>query len=171
MKKLFHILIIFISFPTLLVALENKEKVQIKNIKYIGNERVSDQTIRFYTKLEPGSHINDDDVDSVIKDLYKTKLFASINAYIDDEKNLVVKIHENPLINKVILKGNKLFNSKELLNNVIQSKSLTIFTETKLQNDLINLATLYRNSGKIGVKIEYELDKLGSNKFSSNYFI
>lgn len=87
MKKLFHILIIiFISFPTLLVALENKEKVQIKNIKYIGNERVSDQTIRFYTKLEPGNHINDDDVDSVIKDLYKTKLFASINAYIDDEK-------------------------------------------------------------------------------------
>ncbi|UIP91454.1 outer membrane protein assembly factor BamA [Wolbachia pipientis] len=167
MKKLFHILIIiFISFPTLLVALENKEKVQIKNIKYIGNERVSDKTIRFYTKLEPGSHINDDDVDSVIKDLYKTKLFASINAYIDDEKNLVVKIHENPLINKVILKGNKLFNSKELLNNVIQSKSLTIFTETKLQNDLINLATLYRNSGKIGVKIAYELDKLGSNRIN-----
>jgi len=167
MKKLFHILIIiFISFPTPLVALENKEKVQIKNIKYIGNERVSDQTIRFYTKLEPGSHINDDDVDSVIKDLYKTKLFASINAYIDDEKNLVVKIHENPLINKVILKGNKLFNSKELLNNVIQSKSLTIFTETKLQNDLINLATLYRNSGKIGVKIAYELDKLGSNRIN-----
>lgn len=167
MKKLFHILIIiFISFPTLLVALENKEKVQIKNIKYIGNERVSDQTIRFYTKLEPGNHINDDDVDSVIKDLYKTKLFASINAYIDDKKNLVVKIHENPLINKVILKGNKLFNSKELLNNVIQSKSLTIFTETKLQNDLINLATLYRNSGKIGVKIAYELDKLGSNRIN-----
>ncbi|WP_438456341.1 outer membrane protein assembly factor BamA [Wolbachia endosymbiont of Kerria lacca] len=167
MKKLFHILIIiFISFPTLLVALENKEKVQIKNIKYIGNERVSDQIIRFYTKLEPGNHINDDDVDSVIKDLYKTKLFASINAYIDDEKNLVVKIHENPLINKVILKGNKLFNSKELLNNVIQSKSLTIFTETKLQNDLINLATLYRNSGKIGVKIAYELDKLGSNRIN-----
>ncbi|OCA06505.1 outer membrane protein assembly factor BamA [Wolbachia endosymbiont of Trichogramma pretiosum] len=167
MKKLFHILIIIlISFPTLLVALENKEKVQIKNIKYIGNERVSDQTMRFYTKLEPGSHINDDDVDSVIKDLYKTKLFASINAYIDDEKNLVVKVHEGPLINKVILKGNKLFNSKELLNNVIQSKSLTIFTETKLQNDLINLATLYRNSGKIGVKIAYELDKLGSNRIN-----
>ncbi|WP_353288144.1 outer membrane protein assembly factor BamA [Wolbachia endosymbiont (group B) of Gerris lacustris] len=167
MKKLFHILIIiFISFPALLVALENKEKVQIKDIRYIGNERVSDQTIRFYTKLEPGNYINGDDIDSVIKGLYKTKLFASINAYIDDEKNLVVKIHENPLINKVILKGNKLFNSKELLNNVIQSKSLTIFTETKLQNDLINLATLYRNSGKIGVKIAYELDKLGSNRIN-----
>ncbi|RDD35120.1 Outer membrane protein omp85 precursor [Wolbachia endosymbiont of Cylisticus convexus] len=167
MKKLFHILIIiFISFPTLLAALENKEKVQIKDIKYIGNERVSDQTIRFYTKLEPGSYINDDDIDSVIKGLYKTKLFASVNAYMDDEANLVVKIQENPLINKVILKGNKLFNSKELLNNVIQLKSLTIFTETKLKNDLINLVTLYRNSGKIGVKIAYEIDKLGSNRIN-----
>ncbi len=165
MKKLFHILIIiFISFPTLLVALENKEKTQIKDIKYIGNERVSNQTIGFYIKLEPGNYVNDDDIDSIIKGLYKTKLFASVNAYIDDKKNLVIKIQENPLINKIILKGNKLFNSKELLNNVIQSKSLTIFTETKLQNDLMNLITTYRNNGKVGVKIEYELNKLDGNR-------
>ncbi|MDR2831900.1 MAG: outer membrane protein assembly factor BamA [Rickettsiales bacterium] len=165
MKKLFYILIvIFISFPALLVALENKEKVQIKDIKCIGNERVSNQTIGFYIKLEPGNYVNDDDIDSIIKGLYKTKLFASVNAYIDDEKNLVVKIQENPLINRIILKGNKLFNSKELLNNVVQSKSLTIFTETKLQNDLVNLVTTYRNNGKVGVKIEYELNKFDSNR-------
>ncbi|MBC6685664.1 outer membrane protein assembly factor BamA [Wolbachia pipientis] len=165
MKKLFYILIvIFISFPALLVALENKEKVQIRDIKCIGNERVSNQTIGFYIKLEPGSYVDDDDIDSIIKGLYKTKLFASVNAYIDDKKNLVVKIQENPLINKVILKGNKLFNSKELLNNVIQSKSLTIFTETKLQNDLMNLITAYRNNGKVGVNVAYELNKLDSNR-------
>ncbi len=165
MKKLFYILIvIFISFPALLVALENKEKVQIKDIKCIGNERVSNQTIGFYIKLEPGSYVDDDDIDSIIKGLYKTKLFASVNAYIDDKKNLVVKIQENPLINKIILKGNKLFNSKELLNNVIQSKSLTIFTETKLQNDLMNLITTYRNNGKVGVNVAYELNKLDSNR-------
>nr|WP_253302632.1 POTRA domain-containing protein [Wolbachia endosymbiont of Psylliodes chrysocephala] len=116
MKKLFYILIvIFISFPALLVALENKEKVQIKDIKCIGNERVSNQTIGFYIKLEPGSYVDDDDIDSIIKGLYQTKLFASVNAYVDDEKNLVVKIQENPLINKIILKGNKLFNNKELV--------------------------------------------------------
>lgn len=79
-------MIIFISFPTLLVALENKEKTQIKDIKYIGNERVSNQTIGFYIKLEPGNYVNDDDIDSIIKGLYKTKLFASVNAYIDDKK-------------------------------------------------------------------------------------
>lgn len=79
-------------------------------------------------------------------------------------KNLVIKIQENPLINKVVLKGNKLFNSKELLSNVIQSKSLTILTETKLQNDLVNLVTTYRNNGKIGVKIEYDLNKLDGNR-------
>ncbi|MGL9725873.1 MAG: outer membrane protein assembly factor BamA [Wolbachia sp.] len=165
MKKLLHILIIIsISFPALLFALENKEKTQIKDIKYIGNERVNDQTIRFYIKLEPGGVINDDDIDSAIKDLYKTKLFASVNAYINNEKSLVIKVQENPLINKVILKGNKLFNSKELLNNVIQSKSLTILTEIKLQSDLINLINTYRNNGKVGVIVTYELDKLDRNR-------
>ncbi|MDR2609682.1 MAG: outer membrane protein assembly factor BamA, partial [Rickettsiales bacterium] len=165
MKKLFYILIvIFISVPTLLVALENEKKTQIKDIKYVGNERIGSQTIKFYTKLEPSSYVNNDDIDSIIKGLYKTKLFANVNAYIDDEKNLVIKVQENPLINKVILKGNKLFKSKELLNNVIQSKPLTIFAETKLQNDLLNLITTYRNNGKIGAKIEYELNKLDGNR-------
>ncbi|MGL9732486.1 MAG: outer membrane protein assembly factor BamA [Wolbachia sp.] len=165
MKKLFYILIvIFISFPTLLVALENEKKTQIKDIKYVGNERVSNQTIKFYTKLEPSNYVNNDDIDSIVKVLYKTKLFANINAYIDDKKNLVIKVQENPLINKVILKGNKLFKSKGLLNDMIQSKPLTIFVETKLQNDLLNLITTYRNNGKIGAKIEYELNKLDDNR-------
>ncbi|QIT36102.1 outer membrane protein assembly factor BamA [Wolbachia endosymbiont of Brugia pahangi] len=165
MRKLSYILIvIFISFPILLAASENNEKTQIKDIKYIGNERVGDQTIKFYIKLEPDSYVNDDDIDSIIKSLYKTKLFASVHAYIDNEKKLVIKVQENPLINKVILKGNKQFKSKELLNNVIQSKPLTIFTETKLQSDLVNLVTLYRHNGKIGVKVEYELDKLDGNR-------
>ncbi|OWZ25656.1 outer membrane protein assembly factor BamA [Wolbachia endosymbiont of Wuchereria bancrofti] len=165
MRKLSYILIvIFISFPILLAASENNEKTQIKDIKCIGNERVGDQTIKFYIKLEPDSYVNDDDIDSIIKSLYKTKLFASVHAYIDNEKKLVIKVQENPLINKVILKGNKQFKSKELLNNVIQSKPLTIFTETKLQSDLVNLVALYRHNGKIGVKIEYELDKLDGNR-------
>ncbi|WCR57990.1 outer membrane protein assembly factor BamA [Wolbachia endosymbiont of Ctenocephalides felis wCfeJ] len=163
MKKLFYILIV-ISISTLLFASENEGKTQIKSIKCVGNERVGSQTIEFYTKLEPGSYVNDDDIDSIIKSLYKTKLFASVNAHIDDEKNLVIKVQENPLINKIILKGNKLFKSKELLNNVIQSKPLTIFAETKLQSDLLNLVTAYRNNGKIGAKVEYELSKLNGNR-------
>ncbi len=88
MRKLSYILIvIFISFPILLAASENNEKTQIKDIKCIGNERVGDQTIKFYIKLEPDSYVNDDDIDSIIKSLYKTKLFASVHAYIDNEKN------------------------------------------------------------------------------------
>ncbi|QOD37942.1 outer membrane protein assembly factor BamA [Candidatus Wolbachia massiliensis] len=165
MKKLFCILVVvFAFFPALLVALENEGKVQIKDIKCVGNERVGSQTIKFHIKLEPGNYVNDDDVDSIIKNLYKTKLFASVNAYIDNEKNLVIKVQENPLINRVILKGNKLFKSKELLNNVIQSKSLTIFSETKLQNDLMNLIAAYRNNGKMGAKVGYELNKLDGNR-------
>ena len=163
MKKLFCILlVIFISLPVVLTASE--DKVQINGVKYIGNQRISDNTLDFYVKFEAGNYINNDDIDLAVKGLYKTKLFTSVHAYIDGEKNLVVEIQENPLINRVILKGNKLFNNKELLSNVVQSKPLTIFTETKLQNDLINLAATYRNNGKIGVKIAYELDKLDGNR-------
>ncbi|QKX02565.1 outer membrane protein assembly factor BamA [Wolbachia endosymbiont of Dirofilaria (Dirofilaria) immitis] len=167
MKGLIYILmVIFISIPILLFALENENKIKINNIKFVGNERISSQVIGFYIKLEPGSYVDDDNLDSVIKVLYKTKLFASVNAYIDDEKNLIIKVQENPLIKKITLKGNRIFKSKELLNNVIQSKPLTIFAETKLQSDLLNLAATYRNSGKIGARIGYDLSKLEGNRVS-----
>ncbi|QKX01507.1 outer membrane protein assembly factor BamA [Wolbachia endosymbiont of Cruorifilaria tuberocauda] len=165
MKRIFYILIlVFICVPDLLLAFENDNKIQINNIECVGNERISDQTIRFYTKLEPGNYVNDDDIDSITKGLYKTKLFASVSVYINDIKNLVVKVQENPIINRIILKGNKLFKNKELLNNVIGSKPLTIFTEIKLQNDLLNLASTYRNNGKVSAKIKYELGKLDGNR-------
>ncbi|WFW29736.1 MAG: outer membrane protein assembly factor BamA [Wolbachia endosymbiont of Menacanthus eurysternus] len=161
---------IFILVPTILLgALEEDKKktqIQIKDIKCLGNERISTQTIKFYTKLKSNSYINNDDINLIIKKLYRTKLFANINAYIDDKKNLVIKIKENPLINKISLKGNKLFKSKEIINNIIQSKPSTIFTKTKLQNDLLNLITAYRNNDRINTKIKYELDKLDNNQIN-----
>jgi hypothetical protein len=48
---------------------------------------------------------------------------------------------------------------------------LTIFTETKLQNDLMNLVTTYRNNGTVGVRITYELDKLDSNRINEIFKI
>jgi outer membrane protein insertion porin family len=71
--------------------------MQIMDITYVGNERIGSQTIKFYTKLEPSSYVNNDNIDSIIKSLYKTKLFANVNAFIDDGKNLVIKVQENPL--------------------------------------------------------------------------
>jgi len=161
MRKLFYILLI-VFIPTLLAALENK--VEVRDIQIIGNERISNQTVDFYVKLKAGDHVDDNDVDLVIKDLYKTKLFANVNAYIDAEGSLIIKVQENPLINRITLRGNRLFSDKELFANVIQSKPLSIFTEAKLQSDLMNLITTYRNNGKIGAKVEYELDTLDSNR-------
>lgn len=161
MRKLFFVLLVAF-IPGLLIALENN--VQLKDIKIIGNERVSNKTIDVYVKLKVGDYVNDDDIDLVIKDLYKTKLFSSVNAYIDEERNLIIKIQENRLINRIILQGNKLFNNKELLANVIQSKPLNIFTEAKLQSDLMNLITTYRNNGKVGAKVEHELIMLDDNR-------
>ncbi|MDN5248241.1 MAG: outer membrane protein assembly factor BamA [Wolbachia endosymbiont of Tyrophagus putrescentiae] len=161
MKKIFcTLLIIFV--PLLLVALENK--IQIKSIKIIGNERLSVQTIEFYVQLSAGDYVDDNDINLVVKNLYTKKLFESVSAYIDEEKNLVIKVKENPLIERIILQGNKLFDNKVLLANVIQSKEQSIFTETKLQSDLLNLVTTYRNNGRIGAKVKYELAKLDDNK-------
>ncbi|OEY86779.1 outer membrane protein assembly factor BamA [Wolbachia pipientis] len=162
MKRLFCLL--FIAFiPVALIAFEG---FQIKDIKVLGNQRISNQTIGSYIKLKSGQYISDDGLDLLVKGLYKTNLFVDVNAYLDQEQNLIVRVQENPIINKIVLKTDEWFDyiKQKLLDNVITLKPLSIFTETKLQTDLMNLATFYRNNGNIGAKVEHELVMLGDNR-------
>ena len=159
MKKIFYVLlIIFTSY--ILFA----DEVQVERIEITGNERITQEIIILYSKLKVGKEIKESDIDLAVKNLYKTKLFAYVSATINKEKVLIIKVKENPLLNAVILQGNKLFSNKELLANIVQSKPLNIFNETKLNSDLVNLLTTYRNNGKIGAKVNYELITLDSNR-------
>lgn len=161
MKKIFYVLLIIFATCTLSAG-----EVQVESIEINGNERVTKETILFYIKLKVGKYINESDIDLAVKNLYKTKLFANVSATINKEKALTIEVKENPLINAIILQGNKLFSNKELLTNIVQSKPLNIFNETKVNNDLVNLLTTYRNNGKIGAKINYELVALDNNRIN-----
>ncbi len=162
MKRLFYLLLIAF-IPISLIASGGHK---VKDIKILGNQRINNQTIDSYIKLKSGQYVNDDALDLLVKELYKTNLFVDINAYIDQEQNLIIKVQENPIVNKVILKNGKFFYSEKqrLLEHVITLKPLSIFTETKLQSDLINLIAFYRNNGKVGVKVKHELVMLDDNR-------
>ncbi|WP_333023726.1 outer membrane protein assembly factor BamA, partial [Wolbachia endosymbiont of Pentidionis agamae] len=163
MQQTFYVLVFFL-FSCNFLSAQVIERMKIKDIIYIGNERVSNQTLSLYVTLKSGDYIDDDVLDGVLKNLYSTGLFKDVDIHIDDKQNLKVMLQENALISKLLIKGNKLFNDKDLMTNVIKSRPLNILNYAKLQNDMINLINMYRNSGKMDAKIEYELISLDKNR-------
>jgi outer membrane protein insertion porin family len=58
-------------------------------------------------KLRIGQPYDREKLDEAIRDLYNTELFADVQILGGDTGNLVVQVRENPVINRIILEGNK----------------------------------------------------------------
>ncbi|UWI83247.1 outer membrane protein assembly factor BamA [Wolbachia endosymbiont of Howardula sp.] len=154
---------IILFLPSILDALDTQSTIYIQEIKYLGNQRISNQTIDMYVTCAQNSEITHSDINTIIKRLYNTQLFANVTAYIDDHHNLIIKIQENPLINNINFKGNHTLNNNIIMENVIKSQPFMIFNNTRLQQDLLNISARYREYGKLNVKIVYEINTLDNN--------
>ena len=60
-----------------------------------------------YANLSPGQTYTAETLDAALKDLYATELFADVVITGADTGNLVITVRENPVINRIVLEGNK----------------------------------------------------------------
>ncbi|WP_339048440.1 outer membrane protein assembly factor BamA [Candidatus Mesenet endosymbiont of Phosphuga atrata] len=159
-------IIAFISIlliPFCVIASSNAMRQKVKAVEIIGNERLDYQTIHSYAKIS--DEVDDNDIDAIIKNLHKTGLFSNIEVVVDEKQNLIITLKENPIVNNIIISGNRALSSKEIKNNILGLKPLATFTEAKLKNDIINLTSTYRNSAsKLQAKVKYEIMKLENNR-------
>ena len=47
----------------------------LNKIEIIGNDRISDETIKLFIQVELNEEINDDKINDILKDLYETNFF------------------------------------------------------------------------------------------------
>ena len=78
----------------------------LKEIKIYGNERISDQTIIVFSKAEIGNQINENDLNTYLKNLYETNFFKNVNLKLEGNV-LFISVEEEPLIQNVIFNGIK----------------------------------------------------------------
>ena len=93
-----------ILFSTLFIFKANSEI--IKNIEVKNNNRVSKDTILIFSKIEIGKDYTQNDLNSIIQDLYETDFFSNITLEIKDG-TLIIDIEENKIIQQVDIKGIK----------------------------------------------------------------
>ncbi len=134
----------------------------IANIRVDGAQRVDSQTIISYLTVKSGDSFDSAALDASLKSIFRTGLFA--DATLGREgRTLVVRVKENPVINKVAFEGNSALTT-EALEAEIQLRSRTVFTRPKAQGDVQRILELYRRSGRFAARVEPRVVELSQNR-------
>ena len=149
------ILIIFIkfSFCNLLYS------ETIKDFEITGNKRISDQTILMFSDLEIGDEINQIKLNDALKDLYYTDYFKDIKISIIN-RTIKIQVTENPIIQKIIIKGIKEDRLYEIINDITKKIDKYPLIESKISDQVNLLKNILKSYGYYFV----DLDALTKNK-------
>ena len=107
----------------------------VRKIEISGNSRISDETVKVYGELkELNSNYSRNDLDNILKNLYSTNFFENVNLEI---KNgiLYINLDEYPVINQLLIIGEKSNKFKDEIKKIIFTKENGSFIENKLNND------------------------------------
>ena len=134
----------------------------IGDIRIEGVQRIEPETVRSYLLIQPGEAWDDERVDKSLKALFATGLFADVNLS-RVGNTLVVKVVENPIINRIAFEGNRKLDDKDL-NAEIQLRPRVVYTRTRVQNDVKRILDLYRRRGRFGASVEPKVIQLSENR-------
>ena len=157
-----------VLFTTIIVGLLShtnsswSDTGKITSIEVLGTQRIDPETVISYSNLKVGDQSDPDKLDTALKILFKTGLFADVD-FVKVGEKLVINVIENPVINRVAFEGNKRIESKDL-ELELQLKPRLVFTRTKVQQDIQRLLTLYRLSGRFAAQIVPKIIKLEQNR-------
>ncbi len=134
----------------------------VASVKIVGNQRIEEGTIRSYMLIQPGDPFDPDRIDRSLKTLFATGLFQDVT--INREGNgLVVKVVENPIVNRIAFEGNKKL-TDENLRGVLQLRARAVFTPQLAQADRLRLIDLYAKRGRYAATVEPKIIRLDQNR-------
>src|SRR6202022_4167589 len=134
----------------------------ISDIRIEGAQRIEPETVRSYLLIQPGESWDDERVDKSLKALFTTGLFADVNLS-RVGNTLVVRVVENPIINRIAFEGNNKIDEKDLTAE-IQLRPRVVYTRTRVQNDVTRILDLYRRHGRFGATVEPKVIQLSENR-------
>jgi len=135
----------------------------IHSISVKGNQRLEPETIRAYANLSPGETYTAETLDQALKDLYATQLFADVTIAGADTGNLVINVRENPVINRIILEGNKHIKDDKITPE-IKLAPRQIFTPSAVRSDVDRILELYRRQGRFAAHVDPKIVRLDQNR-------
>ena len=169
MRKKFGLVGIFLVFFTFVlplavgsVGLPTHALAAVTGVSVEGNVRVERETILSYLQFKANEEPSADKIDASIKALFQTGLFADVK--IDRRgPNLVIRVVENPMINKVHFEGNEEIDNPTLEKEVQVHQNM-IYTKARVQADTRRILALYLAKGYYNVHVNPQLIRLDNNR-------
>ena len=110
----------------------------IKKVDIEGNNRISNETILMFSEINIGDDINQKDINDILKKLYDTNFFESVEVSLLQNK-LIIKTKEFPIVQNVNVKGIEKNSIEEKIYDNIIFKERTSFNKIYLNKDRDNL--------------------------------
>ncbi len=134
----------------------------VRSVVVRGTERLEPETVRSYLNLAIGDRYDREALDTALKALYASELFADATIR-DDNGALTVEVKENPVINRIIVEGGKRV-KEEKIREEIRLAPRQIFTRSKARADLARILELYRRGGRFAASVEPKIVQLEQNR-------
>jgi outer membrane protein insertion porin family len=141
----------------------------IRTVTVVGSQRLESNTILSYTQLRPGQAYSQSAADQALKDLYATELFANVQVR-NNAGDVVIEVKENPVVNRIILEGNKAIKDDKILPE-IKLAARQIFTRSKVRADVARIIELYKRKGRFAATVEPKMVQLEQNRVDIVYEI
>jgi outer membrane protein insertion porin family len=145
------------------------EATVIRAIAVTGNQRLEPETVLSYIKLRIGQAYDRERLDEALRDLYDTDLFADV-AIRDNQGSLTIEVRESPVVNRIVLEGNKRLKSDKITPE-IRLAPRQIFSRAKARADVARIIELYRRQGRFAATVEPKIVQLEQNRVDVVYEI
>ncbi len=134
----------------------------VANIIVEGTQRIEADTVLTYLSVKVGDPFDPSLINRSLKTLFATGLFADVTLRREGD-TLVVRVVENPIINRIAFEGNKRIND-DILSQEVQLRPRIVYTRTRVQNDVRRILDIYRRSGRFAAAVEPKVIQLEQNR-------
>ena len=163
MKSIFKKFILSITLTLLFTNHVFSEIV--KKIEINGNDRIPKETIKIFSNIDIDDDVNDDEINKILKNLYETDYFSSIDVII---QNNILKINvvENPIIYNLKFETIKSKSLVEEIKSVIDLKERSAYNISKITNAKNILKTFLRKKGYFFANVEIFKEEIENNRIN-----
>ena len=99
-----------------------------------GNSRISDETIKVFSKIPDHKTLDENSINLILKNLYNTGFFKDVNIKLNDQK-IIIDVIENPIIQSIFLKGLKAKKNQKIVRDTLILKDRSPFNLNNVKID------------------------------------
>ena len=134
----------------------------IERIAVQGNQRIEEATVKSYLTVAVGESFEAGALDQSLKNLFASGFFDDVSL-VREGDTLVVRVVENPIINRIAYEGNRRL-EESVLETEIQLRPRVVYTRSRVQNAVGRILELYRRNGRYAATVEPKIIRLPENR-------